>query len=182
MLNPLVRPATPDDAAAIASVHTETWKSTYAGAIPDDVLAQFTDQARREAYWRDQLIREAQSGETRTWAAVDTSGQVAGLVVAGPAQRTPDDPEAALAYAGEVYAVYVHPRAQGQGLGSALMRSAAAELRARGLAGLLVWCLESNIQARGFYERLGGQFITRRDADLAGALLPEVGYGWAEFS
>ena len=52
---------------------------------------------------------------------------------------------------------------------------------ARGLAGLLVWCLESNIQARGFYERMGGQFITRRDADLAGALLPEVGYGWAEF-
>jgi len=180
MTDPIVRPALPDDAAAIASVHTETWKSTYAGAIPDDVLAQFTDHARREAYWRDQLAREAQTGETRTWAALDEQGQVAGLVVAGPAQPTADLPDAAAPYAGEVYAVYVHPRAQGQGLGSALMRQAAAELRARGLNGLIVWCLETNIHARGFYERLGGQFITRRNADLAGALLPEVGYGWAE--
>lgn len=181
MSNPFVRSATPEDAIAIAGVHTETWKSTYAGMIPENVLAQFTNQARREAYWRDQLIRETQASETRTWVAVDTDSIVAGLIAAGPAYHPPEYPEAALPYAGEVYAVYVHPRAQGQGFGAALMRTAATELSARGLSGLIVWCLETNVHARGFYERMGGQFITRRNVEMANAQLSEVGYGWAEF-
>lgn len=181
MSNPFVRPATPEDAVDIARVHTETWMSTYTGMIPENILAQFTDQARREAYWREQLSREAQSSETRTWVAVDANGSVAGLVAAGPAYHPPDYPEAAAPYAGEIYAVYVHPRAQGNGMGAALMRAAAADLRMRGLSGLIVWCLESNIRARGFYERMGGQFITRREVEMADALLNEVSYGWVEF-
>lgn len=182
MSNPLVRPATPNDAVAIAGVHTETWKATYASMIPEHVLAQFTDQARRESYWREQLTRETQAGEIRTWAALDAAGQITGLAAAGPAHRPADAPEAVASYAGEIYAVYVHPRAQGQGLGTALMRAAAAGLRVRGLSGLIVWCLETNIRARGFYERLGGQFIARHEVEMAGALLDEVSYGWQHFA
>jgi ribosomal protein S18 acetylase RimI-like enzyme len=183
MAHPVIRRPTPADATAIAVVHVESWMAAYAGLIPDRVLSQRTNWARREAFWREQLAREASdpNNPTRTWVAEDEAGQVAAFVMAGPARHEAGDPPAAAAYAGEVFAVYVHPRAQGDGMGKALMQVAAADLAARTLMGLLVWCLESNVQARGFYERLGGQVIGRRDVDMADVLIPEVGYGWAEF-
>jgi ribosomal protein S18 acetylase RimI-like enzyme len=179
----VVRLARPADAEAIATVHVEAWMAAYAGLIPDHILAQRTNWARREAFWREQLAREANdpNGLTHTHVTADESGQVAGFVMSGPVRREKADPPASAAYAGEVYAVYVHPRAQGQGMGAALMRGAAADLEQRGLTGLLVWCLETNTQARGFYEKLGGQFIGRRDMDMAGVLIPEAGYGWARW-
>ena len=32
-----LRPARPGDAAAIAKVHVETWRATYAGIVPDEI-------------------------------------------------------------------------------------------------------------------------------------------------
>ena len=34
----LIRPAEKDDIQAIADVYVETWRSTYAGTLPDKVL------------------------------------------------------------------------------------------------------------------------------------------------
>jgi ribosomal protein S18 acetylase RimI-like enzyme len=183
MPHPSIRRPTPADANAIAVVHVETWMAAYAGLIPDHVLSGRTNWARREAFWREQLAREAAdpNNPTRTWVADDDAGQLAAFVMAGPARREAADPPATAAFAGEVYAVYVHPRAQEQGLGKALMQTAAADLVQRGMKGLLVWCLETNIQARGFYERLGGKVIGRRDVNMADVLIPEVGYGWAHY-
>ena len=54
-MDPLIRPATPEDAAAIASVHVQSWQETYAGLIPPDFLAHMTSaemRERRAASWR----------------------------------------------------------------------------------------------------------------------------------
>src|SRR5581483_9859429 len=46
-----IHPAKPEDAVAIARVHAESWRTTYAGIIPDDYIAKFTNDAR-ERSWR----------------------------------------------------------------------------------------------------------------------------------
>jgi len=39
---PLIRAATPTDAAGIAAVHVQSWRDTYAGLLPDEFLARMT--------------------------------------------------------------------------------------------------------------------------------------------
>jgi hypothetical protein len=46
-----IREATMADVAAIASVHVESWRTTYKGLLPDDYLANLT-YAQREPRWR----------------------------------------------------------------------------------------------------------------------------------
>lgn len=37
----IIRPARPGDENRIARVHVESWRSTYKGIVPDEVLAGF---------------------------------------------------------------------------------------------------------------------------------------------
>lgn len=183
MPDPHIRLATPADAAAIAQVQVDTWKATYAGLIPEPALNFFTDLKRREQQWTDALQRVERDPAVlaRTFVAMGPDQQmVVGFAIAGPARPDQGDPPEALPYTGEVHAIYVLPDAQGLGLGRQLMMAAGEYLRELGLSGAIVWSLETNISARGFYERLGGKVVARRDRDLAGALVPEVGYGWDE--
>ena len=45
-----IRRARKDDSAAIGRVHVETWQATYAGLLPDAMLAGMSD-VRQSAYW-----------------------------------------------------------------------------------------------------------------------------------
>ena len=45
------RPATIDDARVIAQVHVDTWRTTYAGIVPDDYLRDLSYE-RRERQWQ----------------------------------------------------------------------------------------------------------------------------------
>jgi hypothetical protein len=49
-----IRPAAMDDARAIAGVRVESWKSTYRGIFPDDLLDGLSVESR-ESGWRDLL-------------------------------------------------------------------------------------------------------------------------------
>lgn len=179
-----IRLATPEDAAAIARVQVATWQSTYVGQVPDPALAFFTNLEQRELQWHEALTHTASDPAVirRTFVGEAGDGGIAGFAIAGPTRFKEGDPPEALLYQGEVMAIYVLAEAQGGGLGVQLMSACAAYLRERGLRGLLVWTLETNIRTRGFYEHLGGQPVAYRKLDLAGALVNEVGYGWAEFS
>ena len=67
-----IRPAEAADAHAIAQVRAQTWRTAYAGVIPDQTLADLTapEAVRREAQWRAEhsmdgiLIAEADRCQT----------------------------------------------------------------------------------------------------------------------
>jgi ribosomal protein S18 acetylase RimI-like enzyme len=178
-----IRPARPADAADVARVQVATWQSTYLGQVPDSSLAFFTDLERRERQWLEALTQAESDPHNlrRTFVAEAAQEGLIGFAIAGPTRFAEGDPAEALLYQGEVYAIYVLAEQQKRGLGAQLMTASARYLQDCGLHGLLVWALETNIRARGFYERLGGQPVAYRKLNLAGALVNEVGYGWARF-
>jgi ribosomal protein S18 acetylase RimI-like enzyme len=84
-------------------------------------------------------------------------------------------------YDGELYAIYLLDEARGRGHGRALLLAAADELAARRMRAMVVWVLRDNTRARGFYERLGGQYLRERPMDLGlGPAVREVSYLWPD--
>ena len=47
-----IREASPTDATAIARVHVDSWRTTYAGIVPADYLANLS-YVQREQFWCD---------------------------------------------------------------------------------------------------------------------------------
>jgi GNAT superfamily N-acetyltransferase len=165
-----IRAATRADAAGLAKVHVDSWRTTYRGIVPEEALAHNSYQ-RREEIWARQLD-EARADQF-TYLVETGDGQVVGFVSAGP-ERSGDP-----LYRGEVYAIYLLASHQRQGIGKGLFRHAAARLAELGMSSLLVWVLERN-PSRAFYEAAGGTLVRRETMQIHGASLVKVAYGWKE--
>ena len=165
-----VREAKCDDAPAIARVHVASWRTTYRGIVPDDVLDNLSVEAR-ERQWRGHLYRA--DDDTFVYVALDGLGAVVGFAHGGP-ERT-GDPE----HGGELYAIYLLVSHQGRGLGRSLLAMVRARLQAQGLVGMLIWVAAANAPARRFYEAMGGRAVRRKSEAFYGVEVEEVGYGWS---
>ena len=167
----VVRPATPDDALELAELHVRTWQTTYVGIVPQRVLDGLSIE-RRTAYW---LQRLSETGdERRTFVA--TLGDVpAGFVTAGVSRD--DDLRAEAPRAGEIYAIYVAPWAQRQGVGRALMAGALAWLGEHARRPIALWVIVGNEAGMGFYEHLGFRPDgARQPIDFDGTPVDEIRY------
>jgi GNAT superfamily N-acetyltransferase len=165
--NITVRPSTPAEASRLAEIYVETWRTTYAGMLPDNVLLRMSvDQQTRR--WRGYLDRP-EARETVLTAEAVGQGAI-GFGSAGPARRT--GPQV-----GEVYTLYVLPDWQGQGAGRKLMEALFSHLRAADFTEALIWVVAAN-PSRFFYEAMGGQRTVERIERLWGVELAEIGYRW----
>lgn len=162
----LIRPAVLADVDAIARVHVESWRTTYAGIVSAEFLANLSYERRAET-WRNNLESQHQS----YLVVAERESELVGFAVGGPNRETEDE------YAAELYAIYLLAGEQGQGTGRALFNAVVAELKRRGLASLLVWVLAAN-PARKFYEALGGQSVREKQIEIGDQSLTEVAYGW----
>lgn len=169
----VLRPARPGDAAAIARVHVDTWRSTYAGLLPDRYLVTLS-MIRRAAHWGEVLSRPS-GGETVIVASEPAAG-VVGFLSFGPARRD-GWPPAQREY-GEVFMLYVEPDHQGAGFGRMLLEGGLALLAEAGFPGAVVWVLDGN-PSRFFYHALGAKLVTERTPLFAGVAVRELGYQWS---
>ncbi|HTM07141.1 MAG TPA: GNAT family N-acetyltransferase [Verrucomicrobiae bacterium] len=165
-----IRPARGEDAGPIARLHVESWRTTYAGIIPDDYIARFTAD-ERERVWRRILAEEAR--RECVCVAEDDAGTLVGFV-SGGAERS-----GAKAFRGELYALYLLQPFQRRGIGRRLTAALARRLLAAGYDSMLVWVLAEN-PAREFYAVLGGALVGEKPAGIGGAALTEVAYGWKD--
>ena len=166
--NFIIRDATLADVAAIARVHVDAWRSTYAGIMPADLLASLS-YAERESMWRNRLSRTDESGVV---LVVEMStGELVGFAGAGPERTQRPD------YPGEVWAIYLLEDVQGRGVGKALFKEAARRLQQLGFDSMLVWVAAGN-PACGFYGAQGGVLIDEKQEDYGGKAIPLVAYGW----
>ena len=135
-----IRPASPDDALAIETIRVHGWRSAYRHVFPAAELDALPVDAER---WRSRLHVPPPGWST---VVCEVEGRVVGFASTGPSR---DEDEI-----GELYAIYVDPKDWSTGAGRALMAAAEQRLAADYDAALL-WVLEDNPRARGFYERAG---------------------------
>jgi ribosomal protein S18 acetylase RimI-like enzyme len=153
----VIRPATPDDAEAVARVHVETWRAAYAHALPAEGLASLSVTQRAEMHRRSPPV------------VAEVDGEIVGFVAVGPGTDPGTD--------GELYAIYVLPDHWGSGVGRALMQAGEERLRELGHQHAILWVLEDNPRARRFYEAAGWTLDgTRRPIEIFGQPVPEIRY------
>ena len=109
MTDPILRPATADDVAAISAVFHQGWHDVHPGRVPDGL----TERRTPEAFHDRVTARVAETDET-TVAEVD--GTVAGFVMVN------DD--------GEAEQVYVDRAFRGSGVASLLLTEAERQIAA----------------------------------------------------
>ncbi len=168
----LIRSAGCADAAAIARVSVDTWRTTYADLVPAALLAAM-NYGDRERTWAAKLC--AADPPLFAYVATDPAGSVVGFASGGPEREA--DPR----YTGELYALYIQAGWQRSGLGRQLVAAVATRLLADGHGALLIWVLATN-PARGFYERLGGTYLREQPLTLGTTTLHEVAYGWPDLA
>jgi len=162
-----IRRATIADAAAIAFVHVASWRSTYAGIVPDAYLASLSQQDRAESW--EQCI----AGQQAIVLVAEAEAGVFGFVCGGTMR------EPIASYEAELYAIYLLHDRQRRGTGRRLAESLVSALHAEGFKGMAVWVLEKN-PAVAFYKRLGAIQIAEKTIDIGGSLLEELALGWPD--
>ena len=142
-----VRRAGANDAPAVGRVQAAVFRETYAGRLPDDVLARFEPDAFART-WRSSLA--APPDGVHELLVACAGPQVVGLAAVGPSQ----DPDAGPA-AAEVTVLGVHPDARRQGHGSRLLNAAVDVLRDAGAESVALWLLADAEEARAFLTASG---------------------------
>jgi ribosomal protein S18 acetylase RimI-like enzyme len=170
MMATIIRPAKPADAAAIAAIRVETWRTTYKGLIPDAYLASMKVEDS-EALWAKVLA--APPNRTNTFVA-EKAGNVIGFASGLMLPEKKHELDA------ELSAVYIRRDAQRAGVGKQLVSHVAAAQRDLGATGLIVWVIAGNRMARNFYESLGAQLLVEQPFTWDGMDLVEAGYGWRD--
>ncbi len=144
LLDLTIRPATADDARAIAEVHISSLRHAYAGVVNEAHLLGLDVTAYTDT-WAAR-IRDAQPRTTILVAEVD--GALTGFAMLGPSR----DEDAELGGL-EIYFIFLQPDAWGHGVARELMRTVLAE--APDDTTVTLWVLEANERARHFYRRHG---------------------------
>jgi GNAT superfamily N-acetyltransferase len=156
------RAASPDDAAAIAALHCDSWQRHYRGAYTDRFL---DDQA--PDFLLD-LWTARMSGpdpRARTIVAELAEPGDRGAVV-GLARTVVRDNGTWGALLDNLHVAY---GLKGNGVGTRLMAmSAQAVLDEDPASGLYLWVFEQNAAARAFYEARGGRCVERLPAGAPG--------------
>lgn len=165
----LVREARLPDAPNISQVHVDSWRTTYAGIVPEDFLAGMSYEDF-EARWHGWLEVE----ESVVYVAESPSAGIVGFAFGGP-QREEDYS----AYEGELYAAYLLVEHQRKGLGRHLLGAVAKGLATQEKISMLAWVLAEN-PSRHFYEVVGGKLLGREEIEIGGVMLEEVAYGWED--
>jgi GNAT superfamily N-acetyltransferase len=163
-----LRLASVDDAAAIAGVHVDAWRTTYMGILSAGYLAGLSYE-EREKMWRDELSQVDR--REFTYIVEDSDSKILGFATGGPERD--GDP----LYRGELQAIYLVDRHQGHGIGRRLVRTVAERLIHDGYETMLVWVLAKN-SARTFYEKLGGALVKSKIVKIGQTDLEELAYGW----
>ncbi len=170
------RHANEGDATALGVVHVQSWRETYTGLLPDELLESLSID-ERSAMWSATLRTPACDSAT-----VFVAESSDGIVGFGACGRQCDETLTDLGFAGEIYAIYVLQSHQRAGIGNTLMRMMGRCLLNQGHRSASLWVLGKNTPARNFYEQLAGNIVSERTIELSGVMVDELAYGWSNLA
>lgn len=139
-----IRHADINDCEALGIIHSESWKVTYRGIVPDLILDNMTAKKSEEKFYYSISHKEG-----KTVLALKDN-MPAGFMCLGRC-RDEDLKE----ITGEIWGIYLMPYYFRQGIGKELLYWGINYLKDEGFNKISLWVLEENINARNFYERMG---------------------------
>jgi GNAT superfamily N-acetyltransferase len=168
-MDPALVVAAPADAAAIAALHAESWRSAYRGLYPDAFIdGPVVDE--RLQFWTARMHEPDPDRRHVLKAVAD------GLLVGIACVLLDAEPS----WGPLLDNLHVKPGFRGHGIGRRLLR---ASLEWAGTAApgqpMHLWVMEGNTAARAFYDREGGVFVERKIVDVVpGFPQPILRYVW----
>ncbi|AIC96188.1 GNAT family N-acetyltransferase [Shouchella lehensis] len=146
----MLRKATEADVNGIASIHVQSWFTTYTGIIKSEILAGISVENRATSWShhvkdKDQLIY-----------VYERDGHIVGFASARQSTAL-------------ILTIYILEDNQGEGIGKMLIQTILKELASLGHQKATVEVLEAN-SSKSFYERMGASLIERK-------LVPQYGEG-----
>tara|TARA_R110002020_G_scaffold379716_2_gene590967 strand:+ start:1830 stop:2405 length:576 start_codon:yes stop_codon:yes gene_type:complete len=167
MLDPTIsiRSADIADMTAVGDIVAESWRQTFLGLLPQDVLSSITPEAQKARHERT-FVRDGVR-----YHVASKAGEVIGFASWGPGR----DP--IFSVGNELYAIYLRPKYERQGIGRLLFESVSADVAASGYPGFYLTALEMNPN-RAFYARLGGIEADAPNILLGGTNYGQVGFVW----
>ena len=166
----VIRRANVADAAAIAAVRVDSWRTTYRGVIPRNYLDEM-EVDESTALW----TRVLSAGSNKACVFV---AEINGEIVGFSAGQMLEEPK--FGCNAELAAIYLRSNAQRQGVGRRLVSMVADAHQAHGATGLLVWVIAANKVARQFFEQLGAGLQIEQPFTWDELELTEVGYCWRD--
>ncbi|WP_404291172.1 GNAT family N-acetyltransferase [Glutamicibacter arilaitensis] len=142
-----LRAPEPKDIEALAQLHTQCWKQSYAHLLPADYFTAQRLESRRLLWGR--LIGDENPKLRRVVA--EEKGELVGLALAGPSL----DGECQL----QLYSLYLLAQSHGTGIGQALFDAVL------GAEPGMLWVARDNPRATAFYLRNGFAFDGAEKAD-----------------
>ena len=165
----IIRAAALRDAANVARLHIESWRSAYRGFLPDAFLDGPIFEERRKL-WMSRMRAPAADRQLVLKAAADQGllGFACVLLDADPSWGALLDN------------LHVQPALKGQGIGRRLFDRSRewVDVAAPG-AGVHLTVIEANVDARRFYDRLAGTIVERKIHEvIPGTRLAVLRYRW----
>lgn len=139
-----VRRVRTDDAVALATVQTESWKAAFRGIISDEDLARLTNVEKATNMYCRLLIERKGHGYI---------GELAGkahCIAWWDGSRDADMP----GYA-EIICIHSLPDNWRKGYGSQMMDRLLGDIKTAGYHNVMLWVFADNHRARAFYETKG---------------------------
>ncbi|MER5351815.1 GNAT family N-acetyltransferase [Kitasatospora sp. NPDC002551] len=169
-MSTVIRPGGTRDAEAVAELHAASWRTAYAGIVPDDALGDGLAAERREI-WELRLAVDYGGPETTPELLIaERDGEVVGFAYLVPH------------WDGRVLLdnLHVRPGLTGGGIGRDLLAAARAHTAHRHPGtDLYLEVLQANTRAVAFYEREGAHRTAVREGVFPGGhTLPEYEYTW----
>ncbi len=164
--NVTYRRAVADDALAVAKVHVESWRKSFAGIVPQEFLDNMTIEKREPAF--RQGFGEA---NYKMFVAETAQGRIVGFADFGKAREND------LPFEAELYAIYLLQEFQGRGIGENLFRLCQREMIADRINSMYLMALEASPH-KSFYEKMGGEIVGKGNHFLALVEFETVIYGW----
>jgi len=161
-----IRKAILTDAAGIAKVHVDSWKSTYKNIIPDVFLEKLSYGQRTEL-WTRNISKEG----NYVFIAENHKGEIIGFADCGKRESN------TVPNSGDLTSIYLLEEYQGLGIGKQLLKQLFLQFKELGLDRVFVEVLEDN-NTRYFYQYYGANLLKKEQITIAGSSLNLIIYEW----
>lgn len=154
------------DVVAVAKVHVQSWRESFAGIVPQTFLEKMSVENRAKAFEAGFAF-----DSYKMFVAETQENGIVGFADFGKIRDNQSKFEA------ELYAIYLLRDVQRKGVGGKLFDLGVKYLVANNMNSLSLTALEASPYKR-FYEKMGGHLVERKTTNLEGKSYATVIYGW----